>query len=538
MKRIVLFALLGGCTHQRSASVTGGPPDAGVYVWQADNPIDQVMRAQLAAAGFTPLAAPDREFCRRASADLRGFVPTPEEIAAHCAGKSPSEIVAWLESTPEYVELETRLWLQALEVDPGKVFAQELLDLDPLIAQLAQGALAYDAFAVTVVGMPAVTTNVQPTVCMFPQPPMRYDEAADRVMRLFRGRAPVGTEKAELAKLFSVWTRSIVPDPDLSYGRYSPELAPERCSNALGAVACSARLDGQLIAIQLPVGHVSWEDFGGEVPPEVLAELQKPGTWLAGDDEFWQAASARVLSRLLGWYRSTKNLYESDLPDVRAALAERFKSQPSWPQLLATVMTSVLYAQSAAPGGALDRPDWASGPTKFLSAEGRLQSLGVVLGRQLGFCDPHTGEPIGTDRYFPDRLRRAQPDDFYGFGVDFFQTYGAMLGGCRGAVTQPRQPSLARVFAEPTAVSVLLADSGTHLGPPGFVPDGSDLKLLQLGDWIAQRAYGRGLADDERALTLQGAAACRADAACDADPVIEARSLATSMLVAAEAGVY
>jgi len=551
MKTPLALALcLAACSGQKLAEVVPDGPDAGStvdtsgYRWQADNPIDQVMRPKFAASKIVPTAAGDREFCRRASADLRGFVPTLEEIDAHCAGKSPSEIVAYFLAAPEFTVEQQRQWLQALEVDPGKVFAAELLELDPLIAQLASGALSYDAFVVTVVGLPAVATNVLPKVDMR-QDPMRFDEAAARVLRVFRGRSPVGTEKAELAKLFAFWARTLVNDPQTSVNcgnqRYSPELAPENCTNELGAVACTALLGGQTIAIQLPAGHVSWESFAGKVPAAVRAELDKPGQWLVSDDEFWEAASSRALSRLLGWYQSTRNIYESDLPEVRAALASWWRAQPDrrWPLLLSTVMTSVLYAQTAEPGAAMDRPDWATAPTKFLTAEGRLQSLGQVLGRtQLGFCDPHTNEPIGSNTYFPDRFRKMQPANFYGFGYDFFQTYGSLLGGCQGGTPVPRQPTLSRVFAEPSVAAALLGDPGTTLGASGFTPATSDDSVLALADFIARRAFGRPLTDDERSEVTKAATDCRADATCSQDPVREARSLASSLLISAEAGVY
>lgn len=545
---------VAGCGRHPAAPGVGGggPPDGGApdggagtpYPWAAENPIDQAMRPLFEAAGLEPRPASAAELCRRVSADTRGFIPTPDEVQAHCAGKSPSEIVQYFMSTPEFVAEQQRQWIQALELDPGKLFAQELLEVDPLVEKLARGSVDYDQFAVTLAGLPAVATNVLPRTDMRQDPP-RFDEAAARMFRLFRGRAPVASEKSEFAKLYAFWQRTLVNDPQLSVAcgnqRYSPELAPEACTTALGPVGCTATLGGKTIRIQLPAGHVTWESFGGNVPAAVRAELDKPGRWLVDDDQFWDAAATRALGRLLGWFQSTRNVYESDLPTVRTALAAWFKARPqhAWPELMATVMTSVLYAQSAEYAAAMDRPSWAAAPTKFLSAEGLLRSLGQqVLGRTVGFCDAHTNEPIGSNVFFPDRFRKAQPADFYGFGFDFFQTYGAMLGGCQGGVAPPAQPTLARVFAEPTVMSLLATDGAARLGPDGWTADGSDASLQALGDSLAQRALGRSLGSDEVVELVAAAAGCRADPACAANPLRAAQSLATSILISAEAGTY
>jgi hypothetical protein len=548
---LVAFAL-AGCDPRESPADGASPgPDGGAgadggpgYRFAADNPIDRAMEPLFAAAALTPRAASDGELCRRVSADTRGFLPTVDEVRDHCAGHTPAEIVAHFLAAPETVGEQQRQWVQTLELDPGKVFAREMLEVDPLVAQLAGGELAYDRFVVAVAGLPAIATNVLPRVDMRQDPP-RFDEAADRMFRVFRGRAAGLAERTELAKLYAFWQRPQVADPELSMNgglpRYSPELAPEACTTALGEVGCTATLAGRTYRIQLPPGHVAWESFGGSIPPAVRAALDQPGLFLIDGDELWDAAASRVLRRLLGWFQSTRNLYESDLPTVRRDLAAWFRDRPghSWRDLLAVVMTSVLYAQTADWGQALDRPSWAAGPTKFLTAEGIITSIGrQVLKREVGFCDPHTSEPIGTNYFFPDRFRRPQPQDFYGFGGDFFQSYGSLLGGCQGGAAVPVLPSLPRVFAEPSVITLLVSDEKTRLGPEGWTAELSDGAMSTLADWVARRAYGRSLVPEERRALAEAAAGCRADPECAADPMVAARSLATSMLMAAEATTY
>ena len=68
-------------------------PKVPVGEAQPTNPIDSFVRAKLKAAGLSPAPSASREqLIRRVTFDLTGLPPTPEEVAAFVADKSPE---AW-----------------------------------------------------------------------------------------------------------------------------------------------------------------------------------------------------------------------------------------------------------------------------------------------------------------------------------------------------------------------------------------------------------------------------------------------------------
>ncbi len=79
------------------------------------NPIDAFVVARLAKDGLTPSGEADRRtLIRRVTLDLTGIVPTPEEVDAFVADKSPEayeRVVDRLFASPRYGEHRTRYWL-------------------------------------------------------------------------------------------------------------------------------------------------------------------------------------------------------------------------------------------------------------------------------------------------------------------------------------------------------------------------------------------------------------------------------------------
>lgn len=88
-------------------------PDPG-----ARHPIDAFIREKLKKAGFAPAAEADRRtLIRRVSLDLTGIPPTPQEVAAFVADKSPNayeKLVDRLLDSPRYAEKQAMHWLDAV----------------------------------------------------------------------------------------------------------------------------------------------------------------------------------------------------------------------------------------------------------------------------------------------------------------------------------------------------------------------------------------------------------------------------------------
>src|ERR1041384_2450668 len=90
------------------------PPAVKDRGW-AKNPIDQFVLAKLESKGLPPSPAADKvTLIRRASFDLTGLPPTPEEIQAFVADSSPQafeKVVDRLLASPRYGERWGRHWV-------------------------------------------------------------------------------------------------------------------------------------------------------------------------------------------------------------------------------------------------------------------------------------------------------------------------------------------------------------------------------------------------------------------------------------------
>ena len=94
----------------------GAPPAVKQAGW-VKNPIDNFVLAKLETNGLAPEPEADpRTLLRRVTLDLTGLPPTPEEVAAFVADKSPDayeKAVDRLLASPHYGEHEARYWLDA-----------------------------------------------------------------------------------------------------------------------------------------------------------------------------------------------------------------------------------------------------------------------------------------------------------------------------------------------------------------------------------------------------------------------------------------
>ena len=98
------------------------PPAVKDTGW-AKNPIDQFILAQIEQKGLKPVAAADkRTLIRRASFDLIGLPPTPEQVDAFVADKSPdafAKVIDRLLASPHYGERWGRHWLDVARYADG-----------------------------------------------------------------------------------------------------------------------------------------------------------------------------------------------------------------------------------------------------------------------------------------------------------------------------------------------------------------------------------------------------------------------------------
>jgi mono/diheme cytochrome c family protein len=120
----------GGRSHWAFQSVRDPPVPSGVGI-DAVNPIDAFVRAKLVSRGLTPsLPADRRTLIRRATFDLTGLPPTPEEMQAFQDdpdSQAYEKLIERLLAQPQYGEQWGRHWLDLARYSDtkGYVYARE-----------------------------------------------------------------------------------------------------------------------------------------------------------------------------------------------------------------------------------------------------------------------------------------------------------------------------------------------------------------------------------------------------------------------------
>jgi len=98
--------------------VKPAPPSVGPHEAWVENPIDAFIAAQLVAQKLAPSPPADKRLLiRRATFDLIGLPPTPEEVAAFLADEAPNayeRLVDRLLASPHYGERWARHWMDVV----------------------------------------------------------------------------------------------------------------------------------------------------------------------------------------------------------------------------------------------------------------------------------------------------------------------------------------------------------------------------------------------------------------------------------------
>src|SRR5262249_39075527 len=194
-----------------SATPPGGQTPTCNPVGEMDcaNTVNALVLPMLAKDGVTPTLASDTELCRRYSIDLVGTAPSWDDYQQHCAGKSPAEMVDYFMGQPGYVQLNQRLWADALQLDNRQAWYQYVIDLDAQTAKLYQGQLTYPDFATIAVTHPAfISKFVGENVVAY-------------AFLAFLGRDALAEERQNLLGLYRMWQRRGAYDPALTQFRYN-----------------------------------------------------------------------------------------------------------------------------------------------------------------------------------------------------------------------------------------------------------------------------------------------------------------------------
>ncbi len=478
-----------------------------------DNPIDRIVVPKLRAIGVSPREAEPFEHCRRIAIDLLGRGPTGAEMKA-CVAAPPAGRVELAQAHPDYRTATRRQWSELLGYDVLEVWSRDLFDLDGLVGEFADGRLDHAGLASAVVTHPGFLA-LHPedswagaVYQVFLGRPARADEiAAMRPLaapwqwrfvcegaiwwNLFQSyredglSVPVATEVADLdcadvGKGNVGYNPCLCRPDDGSLGCSSSALgttvtltpgcanrsnpyasanvmlagasAPgedDTCPDGSHAEGCRDReVDEETFETLYPL--TAWRRLGAAE----RAELDSIGAALAARGDFWEAAADRELRRLTGWWQTSFRHPDSDLPEVRAVVADLLRAGTSAREVQRIIMTSRLYAApAAAPPEWSDRqdepPPWAMGPTKLLAAEAWVDTVLMAVGEQPGSCDVRNLTVYGYEWELGDFRFLDDPESSLDREVeDFYIAAVTALGGCKSGVPRPTQSNVGLVFAQ------------------------------------------------------------------------------------------
>lgn len=135
--------------------LSGSPTGDAYAVLESGHPIDGHVRDKLKVLGITPSAlASDTTWLRRAHLRLIGRLPSPEEVLAFLADKSPDrrgKVIDTLLERPEYADFWANKWADLLRPNPYRAGIKATRSLDSWLRQAFRSNMPYDRFATELV---------------------------------------------------------------------------------------------------------------------------------------------------------------------------------------------------------------------------------------------------------------------------------------------------------------------------------------------------------------------------------------------------
>ena len=507
------------------------PPDCGADCLsyceslELKNPVNRGLCHSLWGVGLGHQPVDNAEACRRVYADMAGRFPSKSEAQA-CQNSPWDQTVSALIDDPAFVELHQRRWADKLAYNNEAVSFIRIFDADELVGKLHRGLVPYDQFAAVISAHPVLTR--------------RHDTAGDRaeaVFWLLMGRPPLGNERSDLARLYTLWD-SGYHDHDQLGLRLPDAYVDYECIDEGGGIdeetrgECTSILWGYNQLILTPDLRAAGDDgdrrvWAGQLRAGEWERLQMPGRILSEQRAFWEHAVDRVLNHYMGY-----NLGRQ-VPEVRDELVEYFlEHDADIRSLHYAVATSVVYRQSAF---ASSDPvyQWTQGPLKQVQAETWIDSIKGMTGYDLSSCDhrlPQTWQLERSDRLSTLALLRHSDwklDD-RGRVREDYRDLARSLGGC------PRNDAGGRFkiisilttaqqlnFVDEVCAPGLETDGGARtdrLLPEGVSADKAvDAQLAEsIVSHQTETFFGRELTEDERSQARESGEAC-ARTVCNAE---------------------
>lgn len=347
---------------------------------ELNNPIDRALCPSIWGVGHETRPVDEIELCRRLYADLAGFLPSLYEIERSCIGVDKDELIKRLIFSEDFVKKERKRWADRLQYNDQTVNFERIYDADDVVAKTYRGLLRYDEMVHVMSAHPVLTR--------------RFDSPGDRVEALFTtflGRPPYENERADLAKLYTLYYNGEFIHPILG-ARVPDSYIQHACVDEEGKVdpatqgACTSILFGYNAVILEPDFRAyNNRTFVENLTADEWKLLQTPGRIITAFEAAWEHAVAEIFRDYLGYDLAT--MRSETLAPMIEYLFEHYGDIRAAHY---AVITSQLYLQSAdcPEGGCVeDLPFYEIGPMKQIDAEVFLDSVIRFTDHSMGRCD-------------------------------------------------------------------------------------------------------------------------------------------------------
>lgn len=500
-----------------------------------ENPVDEAMCPHLWGVGFDTRPVDDEQACRRIFADLTGQFPTYSQIESRCLGRPVGAIVEELIESESFVFQNQRLWADKLRYNNVAVNLERIYDADLLVGKLYRGLLRYDRFIEVASAHPVLVR--------------RFDNAGDRAEALFNifvGRPPFENERADMSKLYNLWSNGYFDHPELGM-RLPDAFVEHKCLTEDGskidentAGACTSVLWGFNRVILLPdfrategerEQKITWSE---NLTSEEWELLQTPGKIVATWPVVWEHAVEEVLKQYLGYDIAQKT------PRVVEQLVEYvLQHQGDIRAAHYAVLTSQLYLQSTECEGSLcanqeNHPRWTYGPFRQADAELWIDSIGARASQVLGACDHRmpvpqqflNESPIGYEVVEASRWELQKGADELRVDTEY-SSFAQTLGGCPDNEVAGRFKaiSILSTATQEAFVGELCGPANTGGGVaadillPSSVRSGASLTedvAAEILDFQVKRFFSRKPVEAEVSMAREASKACT-PAPCNAE---------------------
>ena len=354
-----------------------------------ENPVNVGVCPVMWGVGLNSQPIERLEACRRLYADMLGRYPSGGEIDSVCTLPTWGDTVHALLASDEFALVNQRLWADKLLYNNRAVNFERAYDMDDLVGKTYKGLVAWDEFA--------AVTSAHPILVRRLDTP---DDRAELMFKLFLGRPPYQEERADLARLYTLWSNGYWEHPHI--GVVPDAYIDFRCVDDFGnpdpgsVGECTSVLWGQHELTLAPdkdrlEKDKESEQFGqlwaGYLLPDEWKKLQLPGRLIASEPAFWEQAVTDVLVQYLGYDLSI------DAPQVRHELVKYLLEYNGDIRALHfAVVTSFPYLQTSR-GDTSSSFKWTYGPLKQIQVEGWIDSIKSTTGAQLSRCDHRLPNP-------------------------------------------------------------------------------------------------------------------------------------------------